>query len=193
MGRLKGATPLDDYSGLLMSAAVSRDELNALEFANINKAIQKYLLKKPSKSLAPFIYEWFLRVHREMFDEVWAWAGQIRKTNKSIGIDKLGIREALKNVEKDIAHWEKSQLGSEEIAVRIRHRLVWVHPFENGNGRWARLLVNIYLKREGLSLIVWPEENLIAKTDIRERYLRALREADRHNFKPLIALHKELS
>lgn len=200
MGRLEkdnlspvqeGQTPLDDSSGLLIDIS-TREELNAYEFANVNKTITKYLLSKPSDQKAPFTFDWFLKVHREMFREVWEWAGQIRKTNKSIGIDKMQIRKALKLLEKDYHYWIDSHLNPDEIAARLHHRLVWIHPFENGNGRWARLLTNIHLKKFGLPLIEWPEEALLKKTDLRKRYLEALRKADAHNFSSLIDIHRSL-
>ena len=34
-----------------------------------------------------------------------------------------------------------------EQAVLLHHRAVQIHPFENGNGRWSRLLANIWLKK----------------------------------------------
>lgn len=44
----------------------------------------------------------------------------------------------------------------------------------------------------GLPLIEWPDKALLARTDIRKRYLDALRQADQHNLQPLMELHKEL-
>jgi Fic family protein len=43
----------------------------------------------------------------------------------------------------DIQAWEiKTDLLLEQ-AMRIHHRTVNIHPFENGNGRWSRMLANI--------------------------------------------------
>ncbi len=36
------------------------------------------------------------------------------------------------------------------IAMRLSHRLACIHPFENGNGRASRLLMNAILQRAGL-------------------------------------------
>ena len=55
-------------------------------------------------------------------------------------------------------------------AAMLSHRLAVVHPFENGNGRMSRLLLNGVLLRAGL-----PE---IAIKKAKPRYLRALRQAD---------------
>ena len=201
MGRLKlsnnlkktedGETPLDDLSGLTV-AIHTREELNFFEFANISKAHAKYLLRRPSEKKAPFTYTWFLKVHREMFGEVWTWSGQFRKSNKNIGIDKSQISETLKSLEKDYHFWSGHEMSRDEIAARLHHRLVWIHPFENGNGRWARLITNIYLRQNNLPLVLWPEKELLDQGNIRKQYLDALRKADEQNFKPLMALHKAL-
>lgn len=186
-----GKTPLSDYSSLKIRIH-TQDELNVLEFENISKATAKYLVRRPSQAKAPFTYEWFLKLHREMYGDVWEWAGKFRQTDKNIGIDKFRMPEALKNLEKDYQVWQASKMDSDEVAARLHHRLVWIHPFENGNGRWARLIVNIYLKQNGLPLIHWPDAEFLAKTDIRQEYLQALRQADAHDFGPLIALQKGL-
>lgn len=200
MGRLKfsdsnhgedGKTPLTDFEGLLVDVR-TRDELNALEFFNVNKAHEKYLLRTPSAKKAPFTYEWFLKVHREMYEDVWAWAGIIRKSNKNIGMDKSQIREALKALEKNYHVWIESKMDPHEVAARLHHRLVWIHPFENGNGRWARLITNIYFKQNNLPLIQWPEKELLEQGNMRKRYLEALRKADEHDLQPLIVLQKKL-
>lgn len=186
-----GKTPLADREGLRVQIR-TQNELNVLEFENISKATTHYLVRHPSKKKAPFTYEWFLKVHQEMFGNVWEWAGKIRRSDKNIGVDKLRIPETLKNLEKNYNHWLALDMNPSEIAARLHHRLVWIHPFENGNGRWARLITNIYLKQNRLLLIKWPDQALLAKTDIRERYLNALRQADQHNLHPLMDLQAEL-
>jgi Fic-DOC domain mobile mystery protein B len=186
-----GKTPLDDTSGLLVDAS-SREELNAVEFQNVSEATLKYLARRPSDRQAPFTYEWFLKVHHDMFGNVWKWAGEIRKSDKNVGIDKLRIREALKILEKDYHYWISSRMKTDELTARLHHRLVWIHPFENGNGRWARLITNIHRKKHGMPLIEWPEKPLLESSNLREKYLNALRDADNHHFEPLIQFHQFL-
>ena len=187
-----GKTPLDDISGLLVDTS-SREELNAVEFQNVSQATLKYLGRRLTDRQAPFTYEWFLKVHHDMFDQVWKWAGEIRKSDKNVGIDKLKIREALKTLEKDYHYWLSSQMKSDELVARLHHRLVWIHPFENGNGRWARLITNIHLKKIREKLIEWPEKSLIESSNLRQKYLNALRDADDRDFKPLIVFHQSLT
>ena len=62
-----------------------------------------------------------------------------------------------------------------ELAARFHHRFVTIHPFSEGNGRTARLLLNAVLMRHGYPFLV-----NITNRD-RVKYLEALREADQGN------------
>jgi Fic family protein len=61
-----------------------------------------------------------------------------------------------------------------EIASRLHHDFVLIHPFGDGNGRTARLLVNHVLMRKGYLPLIVPTEQ-------KDRYLAALRAADAGN------------
>lgn len=62
-----------------------------------------------------------------------------------------------------------------ELAAVFHHRFVQIHPFTEGNGRTARLLMNAVLMKNGYPFIA-----IIPKID-RAKYLRALSEADLGN------------
>jgi len=64
-----------------------------------------------------------------------------------------------------------------ELAAFFHHKFVYIHPFLDGNGRTARLLMNVILMRSGYPFTV------LLKVD-RPRYLRALSEADNGNLVP---------
>lgn len=64
------------------------------------------------------------------------------------------------------------ELRPVELAAVFHHRFVQIHPFTEGNGRTARLLMNAVLMRCGYPFIA-----IIPKVD-RAKYLRALGEAD---------------
>ncbi len=188
-----GKTRLEDYSGLKIDLQ-TRQECDLVEFENIIRASRKYLLGRVSPKKAPFTYDWFLQVHCEMLGDVWDWAGTIRDSNLNIGIDKTQIREELRKLADDYAYWTTptSDIDPEEICARLHHRLVWVHPFKNGNGRWARLITNIHRRKSNLPLYQWPEKALLEQSNFRNRYLQALKAADDQNFGPLMKIHQEL-
>lgn len=69
-----------------------------------------------------------------MFGDIWKWAGEFRKTNKNIGVDKFLIGIELKNLLEDCKYWIENKIFTEdEIAIRLSHRMVLIHPFPNGN------------------------------------------------------------
>jgi Fic family protein len=77
-----------------------------------------------------------------------------------------------------------------EQAATLHYRGVLIHPFENGNGRWARLLANIWLKQHDQPVTLWPEEGITGGTSpIRTEYIQALKLADQCNMRSLIDLH----
>jgi fido (protein-threonine AMPylation protein) len=73
-----------------------------------------------------------------------------------------------------------------EIAARFHHRLVFVHPFPNGNGRFARLMADLLLSGVDEPPFTWGESDLIAASEVRARYILALRAADARDYRPLL-------
>ena len=78
-----------------------------------------------------------------------------------------------------------------EQAVRLHHRAVVIHPFINGNGRWSRMLANIWLKQHDEPVILWPETTIGTESTIRSQYIQSLQAADQSDMSPLIELHAQ--
>lgn len=187
------ATPLDDASGLKLSKnkSYTLKEIYVKEAENIASAVLKYLSAEPSTKEAPFSYEWLLELHREMFGNVWEWAGKLRQCELSIGIKAYLISTELKKLVDDIEYWDKNKtFDTIEIATRIHHRAVQIHPFQNGNGRWSRMLANIYLRQNGLMPVRWQEDLLAKENPNRTEYIKALKKADNGEYEILINMHK---
>ena len=189
--KIADATPLDDISGLKLdtSKPYSMDEIYLYEAKNITQATLKYLSLVPDKKLAPFSYEWLLLLHKEMFGDVWEWAGKLRQVELSIGVKAYLVSTEIKKLVDDLAFWEQNKsFDVIEIASRLHHRAVQIHPFINGNGRWSRMLANIYLKQNGLQPTKW-NENLLSKENLhRDDYIKALKSADDGDYRDLIEL-----
>ena len=82
----------------------------------------------------------------------------------------------------DWANWlatETNQLGAVSLAAMAHHKLVEIHPFIDGNGRTARLVMNVILMRAG-----YPPA--IIATINRQQYYRVLSQADRNDPVPLV-------
>lgn len=182
-----GATPLtaEELVGLLPKYITTRRELDDAEFKNISDASKIYLL---SRKKIQYMLSNLYKIHKEMFGNVWTWAGKKRKTNKYIGVDNAHIDMEMKKLIDDLQYWLEHKMDIIEISARLHHRLVYIHPFNNGNGRWARFIVNLFLKEHLDSYIIFPEDELLLTTAIRKTYIKALQEADNLNYGPLIDL-----
>ncbi len=193
--KIKGATYGDDISGLKLdtSKQYTLQEIYVYEAKNITKATIKYFSKTPDRKIAPFSYEWFLELHREMFGDVWEWAGKIRQVELSIGVKAYLVSTELKKLVDDLSYWnEHKSFGVVEIAARLHHRAVRIHPFQNGNGRWSRMLANIYLKQNGLNPTQWNEDLLSKENPHRDDYISALKLADGGDYSQLAKLQSKI-
>jgi Fic-DOC domain mobile mystery protein B len=190
---LPGETPIDDISGLKLAGIRTRKELSFAEAANILKATVKYLHGKPRRRAAPFDLRWCLRLHREMFGDVWAWAGKPRRSDLNIGVPWHQAEIQLQNVLDDLAYWEEHWPSVLEQAVHLHHRTVQIHPFLGGNGRWSRMLANIWLRLHDHPITMWPEQTIGTVSPIRSEYLDAIKLADKGQMGPLMGLHSRFS
>lgn len=112
------------------------------------------------------------------------WAGQYR--NAPVRItgtphqppNALDIPRLMNNLVRFIASGQKKMNHIELVAI-AHHKFVHIHPFFDGNGRTARLLMNVLLLHEGYPLAI------ILKND-RKRYYRVLQSADNGHYNPLV-------
>lgn len=179
------ATPLDDEEreGLIPSYITLRRELNEAEQANILEGEDWAFARKRS-----VLDERFLdTLHKRMFGNVWRWAGTHRRSNKNIGVDAYLIPQELLQLLDDTRFWiEDGTYSADEIAARFHHKLVWIHPYSNGNGRHARLATDLLLTTLGQKRFSWGSENLVNPGETRAHYIQALRAADNHDIAPLL-------
>jgi len=186
---IDGQTPLDEdeKEGLLIPTISTHAELNEFEQQNIEQAIQWALIRS-FKPETVFTEGLICNVHRHMYGKVWAWAGEFRKTNKNIGVDKWQIPTELKNLLDDAKYWvANNTYDSEEMTIRFKHRIVSIHCFPNGNGRHSRLMADILItKIFKQPVFTWGIGNLIKPGDTRANYLTAIKKADNGDIQPLI-------
>lgn len=161
---IDGQTPLDEdeIDGLLIPSISNRGELDEFEQQNIEEAVQWSITRniKPQTVLSEsFVKE----VHKRMFNQVWRWAGDFRRTNKNLGVDKWQIATELNKLLQDTIFWvENDTYPADEIAVRFKHRIVSIHCFANGNGRHSRLMADIIVdKIYKKPVFNWGAGNLI--------------------------------
>lgn len=108
-------------------------------------------------------------------------AGQYKTRPNSV-ITRYGDRfeyaspEETPSLMTDLVDWYNQEelhgkLSPVELAALFHYRYIRIHPFEDGNGRIARLMVNFILSRHDYPMIVVRSRN-------KQAYLEALHQAD---------------
>lgn len=169
----------EEREGLKIPVIQTKSDLAEYEARNIAKARSR--LSSINRDI--YTIEFCLYLHKRMFEDVWKWAGTFRTTDKNIGMSKFQIQTELKKTFDDLCYWlEHATYSGDEIFARFHHRLVYIHPFPNGNGRHARLYTDIALRKHGLEPFSWGN----SVCDRRKEYLKAVKDADQKEFRPLI-------
>lgn len=112
------------------------------------------------------------------------WAGRYRNAPVIITgtfhqpPDALDVPPLMNNLIRWVGNQQK-KMHIVELAAVLQHKFVYIHPFFDGNGRTARLIMNVLLLQKGYPLAI------ILKND-RKRYYRVLQGADKGNYKPLV-------
>ncbi len=181
------ATPLspDEQKDLKLAHISFRSELNLAEQENIARAKAWALRTKTDNLLSE---DYVIGLHRRMFTDVWHWAGKFRMTEKNIGIDWWKIPVEFRTLLGDVQAWiDYQSYPPTELAVRFHHRLVWIHPFANGNGRHSRLMADLLVRQLGEGPLTWGSSSLHETSTLRSAYVTALKAADNHDIAPLLA------
>jgi len=184
----KGATPLEaeELEGLKFPHITTRGELDHLEQANISAGLMWLKRRKDNSILNE---QFILKLHTQLFGDVWRWAGSFRRTEKNIGIDPVQISAQLRMLLDDIQFWlDNKTFDPIETAVRLHHRLVYIHLFPNGNGRHARIMADALLEKVyGIAPIDWlAGSDLLQANERRDNYISALQLADRGDYQALL-------
>lgn len=129
-----------------------------------------------------------------MYDQVWAWAGQYRTTDRNLGVPYWQVRVDMRNVEAGgewLADRRATRYSNDECAIRFGYRLAVIHPFPNGNGRWSRLVSDALIRALGGSRFTWGGASLADPRVLRRDYIAALQAAAADgDFQPLLTFSR---
>ena len=128
-----------------------------IELAKEEERISKLKAKKLFESgtlnrLKAGTFESFATIHKELFEDIYDFAGKIRTVNISKGNFRFApityLEDAIKNIEK------MPQSNFDEIIEKYVEMNV-AHPFREGNGRSMRIWLDVMLKRELQKVVDW--------------------------------------
>ncbi|MFA6280406.1 MAG: Fic family protein [Bdellovibrionales bacterium] len=157
--------------GLTISGKPLKDHLEATNHAAAYDWVMSLIKKKTHQIDEATILEIHRLVLKGIHDDA---AGQYRDLPVRIAGSTVILPNAAKvaALMKQLATWlaSKPNLHPVELAAQAHYRLVTIHPFTDGNGRTARLLMNLILMQSGYPpAIIRPKDRL--------RYIRGLEQA----------------
>jgi Fic-DOC domain mobile mystery protein B len=184
-----GATNLspEEHQGLLQTWITHRADLNKAEAQNILDGAA-WARRRRGLTAADLLNDEYAKtLHKQMFGDVWSWAGEYRQRETNLGVQPYLIGTEVRALLDNARYWlEHKTYEPDELAVRIHHRLVSIHPFPNGNGRHTRLIADLILERLSCEPFTWGSQNLTAVSELRRTYMAALKAADNHDIGPLL-------
>ena len=168
--------------GLTIKGKPLKDHLEA---KNHQEALE-YLYGLIEKGRRQTISEQFIRsIHQLAVQETdKEWAGKYRNSDviitgaDHIPPDAIDVPPKMSKL-MDWLEQNQKKLHIIELAALFHHQLVYIHPFFDGNGRVARLAMNLLLMQAGYPLVI------ILKND-RKKYYRVLSRADKDDLVPFI-------
>ena len=128
-----------------------------IELAKEEERISKLKAKKLFESdtlnrLKAGTFESLATIHKELFEDIYDFAGKIRTVNISKGNFRFApityLDDAIKNIEK------MPQSNFDEIVEKYVEMNV-AHPFREGNGRSMRIWLDVILKKEIQKVVDW--------------------------------------
>lgn len=152
--------------GFLENAIKEKREISESFIKELNALLLKGItvIQRKNESGQIFEHKIYPGEYKKQPNYVLTFSGKIHEYCEPLKVtDEVGV----------LLKWYKNSnnLHPVELATEFHYRFVAIHPFDDGNGRMARLLMNIILMKESYFPIIVPMKE-------RRRYLEALETAD---------------
>lgn len=189
----------DDYS------AVPEKRILQLEARAHVEVERQYLSEiEPDTPASPFSAELLQRVHKDFYSKLpeelhWVQSssgnrrirlipGEIRRENVQVGQhfppDHAALSRFLRRMDESCQlEWMQKKLPFQKIPLiaAAHHRLLWVHPFLDGNGRVVRLISVLTMRAAGIKGVgLWSPARGLAKRVKNYKELLEAADAQRH-------------
>ena len=169
---------LENKLGIINQAELARSEERISKKKAVMMFDKGYLNK-----LEAGTFESLAKIHKYLFDEIYDFAGEVRKVNISKGNFRFAplmyLDAALQSIDK------MPQSTFDEIIEKYVEMNV-AHPFREGNGRSTRIWLDCILKKELHQVVDWSR---VDKSD----YLMAMERSPVKDLEIKVLLHKALT
>ncbi len=175
--RLETAEVLEKGTEAVISGRPLKDQLEAINHAKALDFVKELAFKKKSHQL--ITEEDIKKIHKTILTGIDnQWAGKYRQTEVFIkGTDvEFPSPHKVSSLMTDFIKWLAGQQGKHpvRVAANAHFKLVSIHPFIDGNGRTARLLMN-------LVLIINSYPMAVVRNEDRIKYLQAINKGQKEN------------
>ena len=140
---------LENKLGLESSAELAREE------ERISKRKAAALFENGILvTLKPGTFSALQTIHKYLFEEIYDFAGQIRTVNLAKGSFRFA---SVMYLEEALLHIEKMPQSTFDEIVEKYVEMNVAHPFRDGNGRSARIWLDLMLKAELHKVVDWSK------------------------------------
>jgi Fic family protein len=157
---------------------IEKEVLNSIKAINFSFSSE---MKWNAKSIK--------KIHDLLFHDIYPdFAGQYKKVNNIVGNNLTTKWEEVSYEMKQLLKWfhkNKKKMYPPQLVLEFHWRFESIHPFQDGNGRAGRILLNSFLVQQGYAPVIYFTDNHGA-------YCRALDKAREGKVSPL-AKHYVLS
>jgi Fic family protein len=168
--------------GITIKGKPLKDHLEAKSHKEALDYLYELVQKNKINTVSEVLIRSFNQIVIQDIDK--EWAGKYRNSSVIIGGADYKPPEAMEvpRLMSNLVNWireNKNKFHPIEFAAFIHYKLVAIHPFFDGNGRTARLLMNVILMQAGYPLVI------ILKND-RKKYYNILSKADHGDLVPFV-------
>ena len=166
--------------GITIKGKPLKDHLEAKSHKEALDYLYELVSKEKKDTISERLIRLFHQIVMQNIDK--EWAGRYRNSLVIIGGTDYKPPEAIEvpKLVEELVSWfrrNKNKFHPVELAAILHYKLAAIHPFFDGNGRTARLLMNVVLMQSGYPLAI------ILKND-RKRYYNVLSKADKGDLIP---------
>ena len=173
----------DNHLNLTDKDAINEQEAKGIALAEL------YVLDLDTDSILSL--NLILEIHKVAFTHLYDWAGKWRTTNILVGqleppqphqiiqlmyqfVDNLNFKISVAKTKEDHI----------DCLFYSHYEFIRIHPFNNGNGRTGRIIMNLVAMKFGYK----PLALYHRKGEDRTTYINAMKSADTGNIQPLLNL-----
>ncbi|MCT2561902.1 Fic/DOC family protein [Chryseobacterium herbae] len=172
----------------------SLEEIGIAEFEGFLQA--EIILTESLQSRTRFNNNYILKIHKLALAHLYNFAGKYRNVNISKGgflfSSAKFLKESMRQFEDDILLKLSSDYKDREALIRdvamVHGELLFIHPFREGNGRTARILANLMVRKAGFN----PLEFEKIKGKEFEQYIIAVQSSAAKNYEPMMDLIEKI-